>query len=222
MHLPDHVALYASGHHGDDLACLYGLRGDWFEAIGSNKDELSSAMLDAADCFQASIFDSLHGFYRSALSNLRAIFDIMTAGALGNISPGDEVYLRWKRGHPGASLNFQNCRKRLSKACDNPKYKKLFRQSQWMDAFYEELCSFVHARPDSTDLFFWESNGPIYVERGFECARVFQLTTYAASYLIAKAARPKLSIPSGSEFLFEGADLYDRNAIVSDYRALFE
>jgi hypothetical protein len=69
MHLPDDVALTTSNHHGSQLATLYTLWGDWIEAIGNDQDELFAGMLDAADCFQASTFDSLHGYYRSALSN---------------------------------------------------------------------------------------------------------------------------------------------------------
>ena len=205
MHLPDHVALTASGHHGDELTRLCRLQGDWLHAIGHDIDELYPAMLDAADCFQASVFDSLHGFYRSALSNLRSILDIMAAGALGNIRPSDEVYLRWKAGHSGASLNFPNCRSRLSRASKDAIHKKFYKQSGWVESLYDELCSFVHARPDGTDFSFWHSNGPIYVERGFQIAYVFQLTTYAASYILAKTARPQLSVPGGSRFL---CDIY--------------
>ena len=57
MHLPDDVALITSGHHGTELALLYTLWGDWIHIIGYERDALTDAMLDAADCFQASVFD---------------------------------------------------------------------------------------------------------------------------------------------------------------------
>jgi hypothetical protein len=58
MHLPDDVAITTSSHHGTQLDALYTLWGDWLTAIGDEKDELFGAMLDAADCFQSSTFDS--------------------------------------------------------------------------------------------------------------------------------------------------------------------
>src|SRR5258708_3781029 len=84
MHLPDDVALTTSNHHGTQLAMLYRLWGDWIDAIGDTQDEFFAGMLDAADCFQASAFDSLHGYYRSAVSNLRSAIELIAIGALGN------------------------------------------------------------------------------------------------------------------------------------------
>lgn len=74
MHLEDHVALMTSEHHGTKLALLYTLSADWIQVFDyDDRDDLTDAMLDAADWFgfQASVFDSLHGFYRSSISNLR-------------------------------------------------------------------------------------------------------------------------------------------------------
>jgi hypothetical protein len=89
MHLPDDVAITTSNHHGSQLSDLYTLWGGWVEAIGDREDELFAAMLDAADCFQSSTFDSLHGYCRSALSNLRSALELVAIGTLGNLSPND-------------------------------------------------------------------------------------------------------------------------------------
>ena len=61
-----------------------------------DRDELTDAMLDAADCFQASVFDSLHGFYRSSISNLRSVIDVVAVGTLGKLSPS-QTYLKFQR-----------------------------------------------------------------------------------------------------------------------------
>lgn len=102
MHLPDDVAITTSNHHGSQLAALYLLWGDLLEAIGDEQDELFTGMLDAADCFRASTFDSLHGYYRSALSNLRSALELVVIGSLGNLSPNDKDYLRWKKQNVGS------------------------------------------------------------------------------------------------------------------------
>jgi len=99
MHLPDDVALTTSNRHGEQLRTLYTFWGDWLEAIGEDEDALYGAMLDAGDCFQSSTFDALHGYYRSALSNLRAALDLVAIGTVGNLTPDDPVYAKWKVGN---------------------------------------------------------------------------------------------------------------------------
>jgi hypothetical protein len=108
MHLPDDVAIRTSDHHGSQLGTLYSLWGDWLEALGDQHDELFARMLDAADCFQASTFESLHGYYRSALSNLRSAIELVAIGSLGNLTPDDSDYLRWKKQNVG-SFPFSSC-----------------------------------------------------------------------------------------------------------------
>ena len=57
MHLPDHVTLITSEHHGTELALLYTLWADWIQVFEyDDRDELTDAMLDAGDCFQATAF----------------------------------------------------------------------------------------------------------------------------------------------------------------------
>jgi len=203
MHLPDHVALTTSGHHGTALALLYTLWADWngvFEY--DDRDELTDAMLDAADCFQASGFDSLHGFYRSSISNLRSVIDVVAVGTLGKLSPKDDAYQKWTEGKSGSSLNFLNLRLRLSKLCVRLEERALFKQDGWISALYEELCGFVHARPHSTDGAIWRSNGPIYVHEGFHASMDLLTATYAAAYILSKIARPDLQMPETSKFIF--------------------
>jgi hypothetical protein len=58
--------------------------GDWLTATGfEEQDALFTPMVDAVDCFQSSTFDSFHGYYRSALSNLRTVLELIAIGLLG-------------------------------------------------------------------------------------------------------------------------------------------
>jgi len=125
VHLPDHVALTTSNDHGKQLRILYTLWGAWLEAIGEDQDALYGAMLDAADCFQSSTFDSLHGYYRSALSNLRAALDVVAIGTVGNLVPADPVYARWNASN--ARLVFPLAR--LPRLTKEPISSLLFKQA---------------------------------------------------------------------------------------------
>ena len=139
MHLPDDVAITTSNHHGSQLAALYSLWADLLEAIGDDQDELFAGMLDAVDCFRASTFDSLHGYYRSALSNLRSALELVAIGSLGNLSPNDRDYLRWKKQNVG-SLPFSSAMKKLRSVTSVPMQTLIFKPNGWLDAFYQELC----------------------------------------------------------------------------------
>jgi hypothetical protein len=129
MHLPDDVALTTSNHHGKQLRILYTLWSAWLEAIGEDEYALYGAMLDAADCFQSSTFYALHGYYRSALSSLRAALDVVAIGPVGNLVPTDPVYTRWQAGN--ARLVFP--RAQLRRLTHEPVSSLLFKQDGWMD-----------------------------------------------------------------------------------------
>jgi hypothetical protein len=201
MHLPDDVAMRTSDHHGTQLTDIYSLWGDWIEANGDDYDEpLFAAMLDAVDCFQSSTFDALHGYYRSALSNLRSALELVAIGALGDLAPTNDAYLRWQSS--GATLSFPDCRQRLRRLSPEPASMLLFKQAGWMEALYYDLCAYAHSRPDATDGAMWESNGPVYATAAFMRVYGKQLATYAACFHMVKVGRPAFILPKSSEFIF--------------------
>lgn len=219
MHLSDDVALTTSNHHGRQLDALYALRGDWFDAMGDEQDELSAGMLDAADCLQASTFDTLHGYYRSAVANLRGAIELVAIGVLGNLAPNDDHYLRWRKRTLG-SLPFATCIRKLRSATKTTVPASVFRPNGWMEALYDEFCAYVHSRPDASDGELWRSNGPIYVTSAFNRVFTLQMSTYAAAYVLAKVGRPLLTLPESSQFLFTTPKLLWLDDIASDYLAL--
>jgi hypothetical protein len=219
MHLPDHVALTTSNHHGSELGTLYSLWGDWLEAMGHEHDELFSGMLDAADCFQASTFDMLHGYYRSALSNLRVALELVAIGALGNLSPDDTDYFRWKSRKIG-SLPFATAIKKLRGVTRSYVPTPVFAPKGIAAALYEELCAYTHSRPDASDGEMWSSNGPIYVTSAVNLAYKWQMTTYATCYLLSRIGRPSLTLPKTSQSLFTTPGILWRDDIATSFNAL--
>jgi hypothetical protein len=211
MHLPDDVALTTSNHHGKQLRTLCTLWVAWLEAIGEDQDALFGAMLDVADCLQSSTFDALHGYYRSALSNLRAALDVVAIGTVGNLRPADPVYAMWKASN--ARLVFP--RAQLRRFTSEPVSSLLFKQNGWIDDLYDELSSYTHSRPDASDGTMWESNGPVYQTSAFRKVFGSQIATYAACYHMVKVGRPKFMLPKKSEAIFlppfaseEGQQMY--------------
>jgi hypothetical protein len=203
MHLPDDIAMRISNHHGAELKLLYSLHGDWIGATGNPEepDNLFSGMLDAADCFQCATFNFLHGYYRSAISDLRSALELVEIGSFGNVRPDDPVYLRWKAG--GADLAFPSCRNRLQKAVGGAPLAWFLKAGAWPEQLYYDLCRYTHSRPDASDGSLWESNGPVYNGRAISLTFEMTLCVYAVSYLLAKIGRASLEVPEESKIVFE-------------------
>jgi hypothetical protein len=96
----------------------------------------------------------------------------------------------------------------------------VFKPKGWLETLYEELCSYTHSRPDSSDGGIWRSNGPIYVWEGFNLVFKLQASTYAACYVLTKVGRPRFALPKGSKFLFETPELLWHDDIASSFRTL--
>ncbi len=202
-HLPDDIAIRISSHHGTQLKLLYELWGDWIRANGDPErpDNLFDGMLDAGDCFQCATFNLLHGYYRSALSDLRSALELVAIGTFGNLKPDDPVYMRWKVG--GADLAFPSCRKRLHKAVSGAPIAWFLKTGAWPEQLYYDLCRYTHSRPDASDGFLWESNGPVYNGRAIRLTFEMILCVYSVSYLFGKIGRASLTVPRDSMVIFE-------------------
>jgi hypothetical protein len=90
----------------------------------------------------------------------------------------------------------------------------------WIEALFEELCPYTHARPDASDGEIWRSNGPIYVAAAFSAVFELQISTYAAGYVFTKIARREFALLKESEFLFQTPGLLWRDEIASSYQTL--
>ena len=200
MDLPDDVAIRITNHHGTKFRLLYGLWGDWLQAIGRVQDNLFNPMLDAADCFEVSAFEYSHGFYRAAIANLRSAFELVMLGALGTRYPADETFNKWKDGD--AEIGFSYCRRKFFAELSE-KHSGLFKPDGLLRAHYHELCKYAHSRPNASDGDLWQSNGPVYNGNAIVLVMSHALYTYVICYSLVKVARPKFKLPPDSKIIFE-------------------
>jgi hypothetical protein len=222
MHLPEDVSIRISDHNGVRLAMLYQLWGDWIEAIGDPDvpDEIFNCLLEAADCFKGATFNFLHGFYRTALAELRTALELVMIGAYGNLYPADEGYQQWKAGQ-SEMFGFTRCRKRLLGNLRKGQAKWMFEDDAPLAATYQKLCNYTHARPDAGYGALWESNGPVYKNEAIRLTFVSSLSVQALCYLLVRLARPRAVVPAGSELVFELDWMPDHEALVRGYTDLF-
>lgn len=202
MDLPDDVAIRTSDHNGKALGEVYWLWERWIEAAGETEDAIFVPMLDAFDDLQASFFDSLHGYYRTAFSALRNAIELMTIGTSGALT-NSPLYKEWRNG--STEFKFGTACDLLSNEVSLVTFNESMRatgyQSLW-DAkrgelpggyarrLYRDMCNFAHSRPGFTDGDLRCSNGPIYVASVFRNWYYAYLRTTSLCSILMFLARP--------------------------------
>ncbi|MGB7973772.1 MAG: hypothetical protein WCF81_05360 [Roseiarcus sp.] len=181
---------------------------------------MCDCLLEAANCFQGATFNFLHGFYRTALSELRTSLELVTIGAYGNLHPTDKDYREWKAGKSEV-FGFTRCRKRLLGDLKKGRAKWMFEYDAPLSSTYQRLCSYTHARPDAGYSVLWESNGPVYNNDAIRLAFFSSLDVYALCYLLVRLARPRFVMPEKSEILFELDWMASHASLVRAYTDLF-
>jgi hypothetical protein len=223
IHLPDDVAIRVPDHNGTRLELLYTLWGDWITAIGDpddEHDELYGCMLDATSALQCTNFLFLHGFYRSAIAELRVALELVMIGAYGNLKPADPDYVEWKTN--GSELGFSRSRRRMFAMLRADQCKWLLADGEFPDKTFRQLCNFTHSRQDSSDGTLWQSNGPVYVNEAVMLTFFTTLSVYAICYLLVRIARPSFALPPDSRILFEEEWVPNRKGIAKAFEQLYK
>ena len=223
MDLPDDVAIRTSDHTGKFLEEVHWLWGRWIEGIGEDVDALAIPTFDAHDDLQASLFDSLHGYYRTAFAALRNATEVMTIGTCGAITRTTR-YEEWRNG--SAEFSFGTACDLLSNSPALTTFNDAMRaaghQSLWdakRDALpggyarclYKRMCDFAHSRPGFTDADLRASNGPIYVARVFRNWYFAYLQTTSLCSVSMALARP-----NGDRSIFTDLFIDDANVLTAD------
>jgi hypothetical protein len=211
--LPDDVSLSTSGHYGTTLKVAWSIWGEWTEVVGAlpeNDPEFRTppiveAALTVSDEFQASVYNSLTGFYQIAIGALRSVVEQITVGAYLELSRNPTAVARWRS--KTESFGFGVAADRISriptvlgleqslmqKVGDN-----LFRQKNGENPgglirrVFEILNRYVHTQPHYTDGDMRQSNGPIFVPQAFGNWFYEYLLVYAYAVLAVRLACPQI------------------------------
>lgn len=230
--LPDDVAIRTSDHNGTALGEAYRLWGRWIEAVGDveNQDALFAPMLDAGDDLQASIFDALHGYYRTSFSALRNVLELMTIGTCGTLQTSRQRYENWRDGSEefkfGAACDqlsnepmLESFHRNVRAAGDQSLWdaRQGTRQGGYARRLYRELCNYAHSRPGFTDGDLRSSNGPIYVGKVF-------LDWYYAYLRTISLCSISMFLARRDQDVSEFRDLFidDDRILPADLRAAFK
>jgi hypothetical protein len=227
MDLPGHVAIMTTGHQGSRIALLNDLSSEWIFAM-PHGGIVGNAMMAISDNLEASIFNTVHGHYKTALAILRVALETSVVAARCALANDQR---RWERWSGGSEFKFGN-------ACDEvlllPGVKAreeevvaqegigIFRGSTqnfrggWARSVYGRLCRYSHARGDTTDTSIWDSNGPIYSAFGLKTCYETFLETYALMLILAKWGHGRLELKHNGRLILgrENLGVYMEEAFV--------
>ena len=216
IHLPDDVAIRTSNEYGAVLELMYNSWGSWFEAMGEKQDPIWRAMLDAADEFQATTFNALHGFYRPAIGGLRNIVELMTVGLDFQIrqDTATDEFAKWRAGASEmrfgnacdkliAAVPLQPLKRFLKEKLDDGIFEQKTRErpAGWARRLHDTLSNYGHSRPTYAMGDLWQSNGPVFVPEAFKRTVTLFFEVLWYSYILIKAARPNFELPDNVQMV---------------------
>lgn len=211
IHLPDDVALMTTDHYGTLIASLGKAINKW-STIGlavMDFDDINPFdyfSIDAHDEFDASLFNAIHGYYRSGFSALRNVIEYLSFGLTMHLKNDLGEFEKWKSKQTEVRFN-ESANSLISLIPDRAISRKLF----WQGAekiykgcvryLYKDLCKYVHGSCGATDGDMRKSNGPIFVKEAFEFWVILFIQTIIVSYLLFAIAYQGKEIDSIKEIL---------------------
>jgi hypothetical protein len=210
MALPEDVAIRTTNDRGSSVYLLHHLHSAWIEAMPEGP-MVGYAMLDAADAFDASLFNLVHGYYKQALGALRDGLEVMAIACLCELTADAAAWAAWEGGD---ELRFNHLCDRLQNLAPlRPLEAQALAMAgtnafagdngagrgAWVRDLYRRLSRYAHARGGAMNGHIWQSNGPIYEPKGYEFASAAWLETHAICFLMAKIARADIRVlaPTG-------------------------
>jgi hypothetical protein len=119
------------------------------------------AALDAADDFNASIFMTVHGYYRQGMASLRSALEGMANAATFAIRQDENALRKWLEGQ-SAPPKFGNMRDMLKPSL-GPELTTV------LELLQKKLSNHVHTGRSGSNALLWnDSNGPIWEDTAFD------------------------------------------------------
>jgi len=236
MTLPDDVSIRTSNHYGTSLRGMDRCWGAWIDSIGSRRDPVHDAILDAADEFQAATFNSLHGYYRQAFGCLRNALEVMVIAAYCQVQMRYSLFREREAGKVQIGFGeacdglvnaprLKALRARLRQELDDSIFDPMIRNVDaggWVRRLYSSLSEYEHSRPKFRNVDMWESNGPVFSSRAFTTVAANFYETSALCFLLVKMSRPKFLLPAKAHEIWTSATIRPSKIAIVAYASLFK
>lgn len=167
--------------------------------------------LIAGEEFEALVFNTVHGFYRQAISSLRVALETLVMAAGFAVTGDLASFQAWQHGDLEAKFGRARVLLRDSvegRAIDvaaGPGGVFGDADSSWLNARYKCLCDYAHSRAGRGNGGFWESNGPLFIPRALATVEREFRETVVVCYLLQRIAWPGYAPGLGQRALLDGS-----------------
>jgi hypothetical protein len=188
----------------------------WIDILPSEPEQapfVFDAGWNAADDFNASVFVTVHGYYRQGLANLRSALEGMAIAAAFAIRNDEKAAAKWVAGE--SEPKFGNMRDLLVPSLGTE-------LTAVLKELHKLLSNHVHAgRGGSNSVLWQDSNGPVWEDTAFD--RVYRCfrDVMAMSLVLWHLGWPGSSIPRQWSDLFETPGGAWTKAAVAETRQKF-
>jgi hypothetical protein len=211
MRLPTDVLLRTTDYQSSMLEDCHDQWAAWIET--APMEPVQSAFmfepaLDAADEIHAAPFIAAHGWYRQATAGLRNALEGMTHAAAFAVRNDVAHYTDWRAGtfEPklGNSTDLLAANASLANVEQQLGGPGLFGHNPdgVLRDMYGHLCRYAHSHAGHVNADIWQSNGPVWVARGFTQFWIDFCDTVGLCHLLLKIGYPSVVLPDDARPLF--------------------
>lgn len=204
MTLPTDVLLRTTDYLGrmvdDMLAQAY----SWLKTIPNDATAMPfmfEAALDTHDEFKAAPFIAAHGWYRQATAALRNALEVMTHATRYAVKNDAKGFQAWRAGtvEPrfGNSVDIIGASPSVAATESAVGGSGVFGNNPngVLRDLYQDVCRYAHSKPGFANADIWQSNGPVFIGRGFTQFWLDYCDVLMVCYVLLKIGFPSLSLP---------------------------
>jgi len=216
IQLTDHVTVKTTNDFGRPIRLAKAIGDHWvsitldiFGPGDKGTSPFNQTVTNSLSELQASLFNAISGYYRTAIFVMRNALEHLTIGLDFELTPNRKKFDDWMNGSDDKDIKFGSSADALASK-DNVRVGQLetrlmaaagdtvFRQKNHTKSYsggfsrrhFGELSGYTHGAPGKTEVDLWKSNGPIYCPDVFKEWCELYGKTIALAYLMLRLSLP--------------------------------
>lgn len=234
--LPDDVSIRTTNYRGSLIRTMCHVQDAWMQSVGIEEIPIYDVMTLVYLELQATTFNTLCGYYRTAISGLRNAVELTAIGAYYQLSGKLNEYAEWSSGEPEHHSEFRDAWKFLleteplkhleARFCtdlsDNLFHiEKGKKPCGWVPRLHSRLSEYTHSRPKYSNPELWGGNGPVYSDEALTFCFDKFLEALALDFLLVRVCILDFCLPKRVLRAFRSHAFTEMSAVHLAYEQVF-